>query len=296
MKLKLSELEAFVAVAESSSFNLAAERLETASSVVSRSIKKLESELETTLFNRTTRSVTLTGEGTWLIDRVRRISEEVVAIDHHFSQKHKQPQGTLTVDAASSFALNAIVPLLSEFTRLCPDVEVTLVSNDSITDLIERRVDVAIRVGPLSDSTLKARKLGVTQRGLYASPDYLKRVGYPDCSTQLSNYQCLGFDKYKSLNTWPLMDEFGNELTIIPQMSSNSGETLKQMAVNGLGIACLSNFTVHQELELGSLEPVLERFWVNENIPINAVFYSEQSLSPRVRVFIDFLVSKIKLS
>ncbi|WED27654.1 LysR family transcriptional regulator [Vibrio sp. DW001] len=296
MKLKLSELEAFVAVAESNSFNLAAERLETASSVVSRSIKKLESELETTLFNRTTRSVTLTGEGAWLMDRARRISEEIVAIDHHFSQKHKQPQGALTVDAASSFALNAIVPLLSEFARLYPDIEVTLVSNDSITDLIERRVDVAIRVGSLSDSTLKARKLGSTQRGLYASPSYLKQFGYPDCSTQLSKFQCLGFAKHKSLNTWPLMDDTGNRLAINPQMSSNSGETLKQMAVNGLGIACLSNFTVHQELESGLLEPVLEHLWVIENIPINAVFYSEQSLSPRVRVFIDFLVKEIKLT
>ncbi|WEM44196.1 LysR substrate-binding domain-containing protein (plasmid) [Photobacterium sp. DA100] len=295
MKLKLNELEVFIAVAESNSFNLAAERLDIASSVVSRSIKKLERDLETTLFNRTTRSVTLTAEGAWLIDKARHISEEAVAIEHHFLQKHKQPQGTLTVDTASSFALHAIVPLLSDFTRLYPDVKVALVSNDSITDLIERKVDVAIRVGQLSDSTLKARKLGVVQRGLYASPSYLNQLGYPDYVTQLSKHQCLGFDKYKYLNTWPLIDNTGKRLSITPQMSSNSGETLKQMAVNGLGIACLSNFTVQQELESGSLKPVLKSLWVSENIPINAVFYSEQSLSPRVRVFIDFLVGKIKL-
>lgn len=180
--------------------------------------------------------------------------------------------------------------------HLYPDIKVTLVSNDSITDLIERKVDVAIRVGLLSDSTLKARKLGGTRRGLYASPSYLKRFDYPDCTTQLSKHQCLGFDKYKYLNIWPLMDDTGNRLSITPQMSCNSGETLKQMAVNGLGIACLSNFTVHQELESGSLEPVLKSLWVSENIPINAVFYSEQSLSPRVRVFIDFLVGKIRLT
>jgi len=296
VKLKLSELEVFVAVAESSSFNLAADRLDIASSVVSRSIKKLEADLETTLFNRTTRRVTLTGEGAWLLDKARHVSEDVVAIEHHFTQKHKQPRGRLTVDAASSFALHAIVPLLAEFTQLYPDVEVTLVSNDSISDLIERKVDVAIRVGLLSDSTLKARKLGVTQRGLYASPSYLKRVSYLDCITQLSKHQCLGFDQYKSLNIWPLKDDNGERLCISPQVSSNSGETLKQMAVNGLGIACLSNFTVQQELESGLLEPVLKSFWEKENIPINAVFYSERALSPRVRVFIDFLVSRIKLS
>jgi DNA-binding transcriptional LysR family regulator len=92
------------------------------------------------------------------------------------------------------------------------------------------------------------------------------------------------------------MDDTGNRLSITPQMSSNSGETLKQMAVNGLGIACLSHFTVRQELESGLLEPVLKSLWVSENIPINAVFYSEQSLSPRVRVFIDFLVEEIALT
>lgn len=207
MKLKLSELEVFIAVAESSSFNLAAERLDIASSVVSRTIKKLEADLETTLFNRTTRRVTLTEEGTWLVDRARHVSEGVLAIEHHFSRKYQQPVGSLTVDAASSFALNAIVPLLPGFAQRYPDIKVALVSNDSITDLIERKVDVAIRIGQLSDSSLKARKLGVTQRGLYASPSYLKRVGSPGCVAELATHQLLGFDKYKLLNHWPLLDQ-----------------------------------------------------------------------------------------
>ncbi|MGF1729975.1 LysR substrate-binding domain-containing protein [Photobacterium kasasachensis] len=296
MKLKLSELEVFIAVAESSSFNLAAERLNIASSVVSRTIKKLEADLETTLFNRTTRRVTLTEEGLWLIDRARHVSEGVSAIEHHFSRKYQQPVGSLTVDAASSFALNAIVPLLPVFVQRYPDIKVTLVSNDSISDLIERKVDVAIRIGQLSDSSLKARKLGVTQRGLYASPGYLKRIGYPGRIDELPTHKLLGFDKYKLLNHWPLLDQHGERLSITPDMSSNSGETLKQMAVNGLGIACLSNFTVQQELEAGLLEPVLEQYWVNEDIPIHAVFYSEQALSPRVRVFIDFLVEQIRFT
>ena len=190
---------------------------------------------------------------------------------------------------ATPFALHAIAPIISKFTERYPRIEISIESNETIADLIAKKVDVAIRVGELKDSTLKAKKIGYTQRALYASPDYIEQHGQPLCATDLTAHKCLGFSNPKSLNIWPLLTENGEQLTVKPFMSANSGETLKQLSIYNNGIICVSKFTVEKELERGELLPVLADQIVQHSIPIYAVYYSERAVSKHIRMFLDFL-------
>ena len=158
-----------------------------------------------------------------------------------------QPVGRLRVDAATPFMLHVIVPLLEGFRERYPQVELELNSNEGITDLIEKRTDVAFRIGVLRDSTLHARPIGHSRIRVVASPEYLRRRGTPTRVEQLREHDLLGFTQPSSLNEWPLHDADGGLFVIAPAIASSSGETLRQMAVAGLGIACLSDFLTRRD-------------------------------------------------
>ncbi|MFD2205109.1 LysR substrate-binding domain-containing protein [Kiloniella antarctica] len=287
--IKLDELKVFIAVAEAGSFVAAANRLDIAPPVVSRSIKNLENRLQTTLFSRTTRKILITSEGQWLLTQATKTVENLDQIYHHFRNGEVEPEGVLTVDAATPFILHGIAPIISEFVERYPKIEINLQSNEAISDLIEDKVDVAIRMGNLKDSSLKAKKIGFVNRGLYASPRYLEQNGELTCVDDLNLHSCLGFSHPKNLNTWPLKTKTGEWVSIKPSMSANSGEALKMLAVFDNGIVCLSKFTVIGELERGELTPVLKEQTEYHPTPIYAVYYSEGASVRSIRLFLKFL-------
>lgn len=291
--IKLEALKIFVAVAESGSFNGAASRLGIAPPVVSRSIKNLEQRLKTSLFKRTTRKISITPDGDWLLQRARQTMENLEGIQAHFLDRQTEPEGQITLDAATPFALHIIAPVISNFLSTYPKVEISLECNEAVTDLIDKQVDVAIRVGRLKDSSLKSRKIGATRRALFASPDYLERYGTPRRPAELEDHQLLGFSGFKSLNRWPLKTAEGDWLTITPSLRSNNGEALKQLALHGNGIICVSHFAVQKEVERGELLPILEKQILEHTIPITAVFYAERAVSRHIRVFLDFLAANV---
>ena len=286
---KLDELKVFIATAEAGSFVGAADQLEVAPSVISKSIGKLENKLNTTLFNRTTRKILITSEGEWLLGQAAKTMESLETIRARFIDDRIEPEGRLIIDAATPFALHAIAPVISKFTERYPKVEISIESNETIADLIARRVDVAIRIGELKDSTLKAKKIGNTQRALYASPGYIEQHGKPLYARELEQHKCLGFTNPKSLNIWPLMTENGERVAIKPHLQANSGETLKQLAIFDNGIICVSEFTVQKELKQGELVRILTDRIEPHSIPINAVYYSERAVGRHIRMFLDFL-------
>jgi DNA-binding transcriptional LysR family regulator len=154
--------------------------------------------------------------------------------------------------------------LVAEFLALYPEIELTLDSSESFINLIEKRVDVAIRFGELTDSSLKARKLAAGFRRLLASPNYLASFGTPESLADLVKHRCIGFSSIEHLNRWPLRDHDGELYKITPYLTADSGETVRQLALHGNGIACLSGFMT-------------------------------QETNPRVRCFIDFLTQKLVL-
>ena len=173
-------------------------------------------------------------------------------------------------------------------------MSLSLVSSETFINLIERKVDVAIRAGTLTDSSLRARPLFNSYRKIIASPDYLARHGTPQSVAELKHHQCLGFSEPVSLNTWPVSCCDGQLLEIESEISSNSGETLKQLCLAGNGIACLSDYMVDKEIAEGAFVELLADKRLPIEMPFSAVYYSDRAVSTRIRAFIDFLSEHVK--
>ncbi|PXW55960.1 LysR family transcriptional regulator [Grimontella sp. AG753] len=289
MKATSEEMMIFVAVVESGSFSRAAERLGQANSAISRAIKKLESKLGVNLLNRTTRQLSLTEEGERYFRRIQGVLQEMAAAETEVMEAKLTPRGVLRIDAATPVMLHFVMPMIKPFRERYPEITLSLVSSETFINLIERKVDVAIRVGKLTDSSLRARPIFTSYRKLIASPDYLARYGVPETAEDLKNHTCLGFTEPVSLNTWPVAAQDGQLYEINCDISSNSGETLKHLCLNGNGIASLSDFMIAKELESGELVEVLASKRLPVETPFSAVYYSDRAVSTRIRAFIDFI-------
>lgn len=289
MKATSEELMIFVAVVESGSFSRAAERLGQANSAISRAIKKLESKLGVNLLNRTTRQLSLTEEGERYFRRVQGVLQDMAAAETEVMETKLTPRGMLRIDAATPVMLHFLMPMIKPFRERYPEITLSLVSSETFINLIERKVDVAIRVGKLTDSSLRARPIFTSYRKLIASPDYLARCGIPETAEDLKNHTCLGFTEPVSLNTWPVAAIDGQLYEIDCSISCNSGETLKHLCLSGNGIASLSDFMIAKELESGELVEVLASKRLPVETPFSAVYYSDRAVSTRIRAFIDFV-------
>ncbi|MDE1189506.1 MAG: DNA-binding transcriptional regulator YafC [Pantoea sp.] len=289
MKASSDEVKVFIAVVESGSFSRAAEQLNMANSAVSRTVKKLETKLGVALLTRTTRQLALTHEGEHYFRRVQKLMQEMSTAENELIERQQAPQGLLRIDAATPVILHLLLPMIKPFRERYPDVTLSLISSESFINLIERKVDVAIRAGTLTDSTLRARLLFISYRKLVATPAYLAKYGIPESVADLASHECLGFVEPLRLNRWPVAQENGELYDIQPGMSSNSGETLKQLCLNDNGIACLSDYMVDKEIAEGTLVELLMQLRLPVEMPFNAVYYSDLGVSQRVRAFIDFL-------
>ncbi len=170
----------------------------------------------------------------------------------------------------------------------------SLVSSETFINLIERKVDVAIRVGTLTDSSLRARPLFTSYRKIIASPDYIARYGTPVNAEDLADHLCPGFTEPVSLNTRPIAASDGQLLEVGCEITSNSGETLKQLCLGGNGIACLSDYMVDKEIASGEFVELLADKRLPVEMPFSAVYYSDRAVSTRIRAFIDFLSEHVK--
>lgn len=296
MKTNSEELTIFVAVVENGSFSRAAEQLEMANSAVSRAVKKLENKLGVELLTRTTRQIKLTQEGETYFRRVQFILQEMAAAENELIEHRLLPQGLLRIDAATPVVLHLLIPAIRAYRERYPEVTLSLVSSETFINLIERKVDVAIRAGNLTDSSLRARPLFKSYRKIIASPSYLQQNGVPQTPEELAYHQCLGFVEPLSLNRWPVAKSDGELYDISPSCTSNSGETLKQLCIAGNGIACLSDFMIDREINNGTLVEIFADKILPVEMPFNAVYYSDRAVNIRIRSFIDFLAEWIKNS
>lgn len=294
MRATSEEIAIFVAVVESGSFSRAAEQLGQANSAISRAVKKLESRLGVSLLNRTTRQLSLTEEGERYFRRMQAVLQEMAAAENELMEARHTPRGVLRVDAATPVVLHFLMPLIKPFREKYPEITLSLVSSETFINLIERKVDVAIRAGALTDSSLRARPLFISYRKIVASPDYISRYGKPEKVADLRQHLCLSFTEPVSLNTWPVAGDDGQLFEISPGISSNSGETLKQLCLSGNGIACLSDYMVDKEIEQGTFVELLAKERLPIEMPFSAVYYSDKAVSTRIRAFIDFLSEHAK--
>lgn len=289
MKTTLDEFQAFTAVIDTGSISSAAIQLGQTASGVSRALSRLEAKLATTLLRRTTRRLELTEEGAVFLIQARRILESVEEAEEQMARRLLQPAGRLRVNASAPFMLHVLVPLVGGFRERYPDIELELHSSDQNIDLLEHRTDLALRHGPLRDSTLRARPLGRSQFRVLASPEYLARRGTPQQVEELAQHSLIGFTQPESLNHWPLRHPLGESFAIVPSLWASSGETLRQLAIAGEGIVCLTDFMTARDRAEGALVQVLAESTVEVLQPIHAVYYRNTTLAARITCFLDYL-------
>ncbi|WP_350996518.1 LysR family transcriptional regulator [Shewanella sp. TB7-MNA-CIBAN-0143] len=293
MLTRSDDLDILLMVVDSGGFSAAADALNIQVARVSRAVSKIEQQLGVTILNRTTRRVELTDEGRQFVESVRGGLQQLQRAEDELVRRGELPQGRLRVDAASPFVFHQLVPLMKDFRAAYPDIELALTSNEGYVDLLEKRTDVAIRIGKLADSTLHARPLGKSALHIVASAEYLARRGVPQKVSDLACHELLGFTEPKILNHWPLK---GYDV-ITPTISTSNGETLRQLALAGNGIACLSGFMINDDLVAGRLVPILqsEKFTHIEREQVNAVYYKSSIVARRISAFIEFIQPRLTL-
>lgn len=293
MLTRSDDLDILLMVVDSGGFSAAAEAMDIQVARVSRAVNKIEQQLGVTILNRTTRRVALTDEGRQFVESVRTGLLQLQRAEDELVSRGELPQGRLRIDAASPFLFHQLVPLVKEFRTAYPDIQLELTSNEGYVDLLEKRTDVAIRIGKLEDSTLHVRPLGKSLLNVVAAPDYLASRGTPQTVSELAQHELLGFIDMKVLNHWPLK---GCE-PITPTIGVSNGESLRQLALTGNGIACLSGFMVNEDLAAGRLVKLLEaeRITLAEREQINAVYYKSSTVARRISAFIEFIQPRLSL-
>ncbi|WP_441237377.1 LysR family transcriptional regulator [Bradyrhizobium sp. 930_D9_N1_4] len=287
------ELEVFCAVADGGSFSAAGRRLSLTPSAVSRTLDRIEARLGARLLLRSTRALTLTSEGQAYLSAGRRILADLDEAEEAIADQ-ASPRGRIRVSAAVSHGRFCIVPLLGEFVRRFPNIIVDVNLSDGIVDVAAGQADVAVRGGPLADSALTARRLSENGRTIVASPSYLARWGVPERPEDLHNHNCLNFSFRRAEPVWPFRrDGTDYALKVRGAIEANSGETLGQLALDGIGIARVGNFGLGDAIAEGRLVPLLESFNPGDKEVFHAVFIGGANMPARVRVFVDYLVERM---
>lgn len=298
MDNRIGEMDVFVQVAELQSFSAAGRRLRLSPSAVSKLVTRLEDRLGTRLLVRTTRALQLTPEGEIYLERSRRILSDIEETERAVSAGGTTvARGRLRVSTSVAFGVRYIVPLIPDFLKLYPEVDLDLALNDGIIDIVGERADIAIRSGALRASSLKARKLLESRRVIVASPDYLKREGMPESPEDLDRHNCLTFSFRSISEEWPFRNpENGDRFSrpVFGNLETNNGPTARSLCLVGLGLARVGQFHVQPDIEAGTLVPVLEAYNPEDIELIHAVYPGHEHLAARIRAFIDFLVKNIR--
>jgi len=285
-----SEMGVFVRVVEGESFSAAARNMKLTPSAVSKLIGRLEDRLGARLLNRTTRRVSLTEEGHAFYQRCVPILSAIEEAERAVTELHAEPRGLLKINSSTAFGQYYIEPLIPQFLSRHQDLRIQLILSDSLVNLVEEEVDVAIRIADMPDSSLIARKLAPARRMVTASPEYLEKWGVPKTPDDLKNHNCLTLSFETSLNQWEFKGPNGSQrMRVSGNFETNNATALHEATIAGLGLMRTANFIVMPDIRKGTLVPVLEEFETVGNTNIYAVYPHYRNLSPKVRAFIDLL-------
>ena len=292
---RLTEMEAFVQVVDHGGFTEAARKMRLSKSAVSKHVSALEARLAVRLLNRTTRRVSPTEVGLAYYDRARTVLTDAAEADDMVTAMQATPKGSLRISVPVSFGISQVSPAVARFLCAYREVDIHMVLEDRFVELVAEGYDMAIRVGVLEDSSLKARKLAETTRVLAASPDYLARMGVPRTLDDLHEHRLLHYTHLATGNFWRLRGPSGEErqVRVGGRLTANNGDSLMKAAEAGIGIAMLPSFILGDALADGRLVEVLpERGW--DTLGIYAIYPEGRFTQPKLRAFIDFLVEHFK--
>lgn len=290
---RFEEMQTFVRIVESGSLSAAAERLAIAKSAVSRRLADLEERLGVQLLNRTTRRLNLTDIGRQYFQRCQRILVDLDEAEQAVSREHASLCGVIHLAAPLSFGVQHLAPALDAFLLEHPELSLDLDLNDRTVNVMEERVDLAIRIDRLADSSLVARRLAPVKLVTCASPAYLERHGEPGHPEQLSAHAGLSYSNIPEGQLWQFTHRDGRPITVrVPyRMRANNGDVLLRAAIDGLGILSSPTFICHEAIARGQLKPILGDYALREE-SVYAIYPAQRHLPRRVRALIDFLVQR----
>lgn len=291
---QLSHMVTFARVVQAGSFAGAARRLGVATSVTSKHVSKLEKKLGARLLNRSTRRLSLTEAGAAYYEHCARIVEEIDSSEHAIEHLHARPRGLLRVTAPPSLVTQHLIPMLAEFRRRYPEVDLEFDVSNRVVDLAQEGFDLALRVTQAPAQNMIARKLARLRVVLCAAPTYLKSHGTPQQVSDLQQHECLVFSLSDPEAIWRFRAQ-GQVLTVPVRAAfrANAVDPLYQLALGGMGIAQLPSFVVGQDIQSGRLVQLLPDYQPDSESDMYAVYLPHRYVAPKLRAFVDFLVEQI---
>jgi DNA-binding transcriptional LysR family regulator len=281
-----------IRVAERGGFTAAADDVGLTPSAIAKLIGRLEQRLGVRLLNRTTRRVTLTAEGERYVVQARRILADIEAFEADLTARGATAKGRIRVACGTAVGLDLIIQALPSFRSLYPEIEIDFVLSDRRVDLIDEQIDIALRLGSLADSSLVARRICTFNRIICAAPSYLERTGPITKPDDLLRRECLYVGTVPGLNQWPFRD--GSETRIIEvqgHIQFNVASATFQACIAGLGVGRVSDVLAMPDIKAGRLVQLLAQEHLPQPIDLTALMPSGRQRSPRVRVFLDFLMT-----
>lgn len=294
--MDLAALQAFCKVVQTGSFTAAAEALQTHKAHLSRVISRLERELGARLLERTTRALSLTEIGREFHERARGILGAVDDARQAVQASQGEPRGTLRLSCGVEFGMLAVQDWIARYLAQYPAAKVDAEITGRLVDLVHEGFDLAIRVGPLPDSALAARRLGALSYALYASPAYLRRRGTPRLPEDLGGHDTLVYGSGRARASWSLARE-GTQVRVAlqPRLAASNSFMIRDAAAAGLGLAVLPRRVGDPAVSEGRLRVVLPG-WATPDVPVHAVFASARFLAPKVRAFVDLAVASFEVN
>jgi LysR family transcriptional regulator, transcriptional activator for dmlA len=290
-----SDLSFFVLLARQGNFSATALELGLSPPAVSKRLAKLEDRLGVRLLNRTTRRVSLTSEGEAYFQRAVHIMREIDDLEHLVSSAREQPRGLLRINATFGFGREHVASVVSDFSKLYPEVEIKLVLTDTPLNLVEEGIDLGIRFGGLPNSRLTARKIQNNRRFLCAAPAYIEKHGMPRRLSDLTHHNCIVLRQdNETYEVWRL--QRGNHTETVKvrgSLSSNDGEIALNWVLDGHGIMLRSEWHIARHVQQGRLKLILPKY-AHVDADIYAVYPEKNNLSAKVRIFLDFLSDQLR--
>lgn len=285
--MEFANLRAFVKVVQHGSFTRAAEAMNTQKARLSRVVSQLERELSVRLLERSTRSLSLTEAGREFFERAHGILASVDDARRAMQRIHGEPQGTLRLTCGVEFGLLAVSGWIADYLTTYPQVQVDADYSNRVVDIVHEGFDLAVRIGPLTDSSLAARRLGTLDYGLYASAQYLRRISAPADPHELQAHPLLVYAGTARQDQWHLTrGDDSVRLKLRPRLRVNTSLAARDALKRGLGIGLLPRLLAEPPGQPAQLKRVLPD-WAAPDVPVHAVFASARYLSPKVRAFID---------
>lgn len=288
---RFQAMQVFTRVVDANSFTLAADSLGIPRSTVTTTIQALERSLKLRLLNRTTRRVSVTPDGAAYYERCVQILADIEDMDASFRDVTRGPSGRLRIDTPPSIGRLILVPALCDFHTRYPDIELAIGMSDRIVDMVQDAVDCAIRVGALEDSSMVARRIGTFESITCAAPSYIERYGEPKSIKDLAGHRAVHYFSSRTgrVIDWSFMvDGEPRGVQMKGSISVNDAEAYVQCGVNGFGLIQPSRYMVAPLLESGQLREILTQ-WTPPPMPISVVYQHNRHLSPKVRVFVDWI-------